>query len=789
VSRVTTVSRGLVLAILALALAPATAWAAGPALTLPITAVSFPDATHGYLSGYTGATSALSWTDNGGATWHASSITVPSIVAVAASADGSSITAVPGTYDALYNSVDNGRQWTPETSILSFSTESLTGVAYLDTRRVVVGYSGEKDALIASSVGSDPWGINVRVPVHLDSFGDPLPSKTWFSAIDAAPGGNVAWAVGNDSTLDTAPFDSLIRLTTDKGSTWATRTASSLGEITSVAAVDAQHAFIGRRSNSILRTTTGGADPINWQAIPITPNWPFSAAVNGIDALNADSVLAVGDGGHIAWSTNASADSPTWSVNTTATTNTLLGAKMIDANNWVVVGDHETILRTSNGGQTWTGSTAAAGPKVAITSPDSAHVLDATTISIEGTSSDGPGVGVYKVEVQLRNGLGQYWSGSAWTGTDQNWIQADSTDLAHGYDAWHKSISIPSIASAGGSLTIWARATDGLGTIGDKAIVGAAPTNDPTTRQSGKDRYGTAISIAQSAFPAYSGVRHLIIASGDSGHLPDALTAAGLAGVYNAPVLLVAPAYLDATIKAEIQKMPTGLAVHVIGGTPSVSASVYTKIKALSHVKSIERISGSDRYATAAAVARRMQSVTGVHPDVVLFTSGGDLFDPLIASTASFVKHYPVLLVARASVPAPTTSALAALAPKARYIVGSSNSVSDAVRDKLLVAPANRISGADINGDAAAFATTAKNLSWLDDANVGFAAAVPDAATGGVLMGRKNGPLLLVSRDAVPAVTSTWLTDHRVDITAGYIFGGPPTISDNVRTILQAAIN
>jgi putative cell wall-binding protein len=428
-----------------------------------------------------------------------------------------------------------------------------------------------------------------------------------------------------------------------------------------------------------------------------------------------------------------------------------------------------SISATFSGSQTAT--TVVSGTKVRITG---------TLRDIDGTAISGQ-AGSIVIQATPHGGSSWATSGTAITETGVTGSYVGTVTVASNADYRLR------FAGAGGY-------SESLSTPVLQATVDTStppPTPKPVDRLSGANRYLTAISIGQQAFPGWVGVRHVIIASGDNGHLPDALTAAGLAGVYNAPVLLSPTAYLDADLKAAIQAMPAGVQVHVVGGTPSVSAAVYTKIKALSKVAGIERIYGSDRYATAAAVARKMQSVMGVAnmPKTVLFTSGGDLLDPLIASTVSFKLHYPVLLVARTSVPAPTTSVLAALSPNERYIVGSVNSVSDTVRDRLFVAPGNRISGADINGDAVAFAERAKSLNWLGNANVGFAAAVPDAATGGALMGKRNGPMLLVGQSAVPQVTQDYLNAHNAEFSAGYIFGGAPTISDSVRASLLSFIN
>ena len=309
----------------------------------------------------------------------------------------------------------------------------------------------------------------------------------------------------------------------------------------------------------------------------------------------------------------------------------------------------------------------------------------------------------------------------------------------------------------------------------------------------GSNRYETAVKIGQSAYPGWSGVKHLVLASGDYAHQPDALTAAGLAGAYGAPVLLMPSNYLDPVVKAAIQAMPSGVQVHIVGGTPSISDAVATKVRALSKVKSVDRIYGADRYSTAAAVATRMKSVLGSHfPTTALLTNGANtslLFDPLIASTASAAKHYPVLLLKPTSVPSPTASALSTLKLSTRYVVGGTSAVSDTVLGSLSVPAGNRISGIGVAGDAAAFAEKAKALGWLTNTYVGFASAVPDAATGGAYMGKLGGSLLLVSAGSIPSVTSDYVTANKSSIQGGRAFGGTPSISEQVRTDLESLLN
>ena len=312
-------------------------------------------------------------------------------------------------------------------------------------------------------------------------------------------------------------------------------------------------------------------------------------------------------------------------------------------------------------------------------------------------------------------------------------------------------------------------------------------------RISGADRYGTAVAAASDVYPGWTGVKHVVIASGEDAHQPDALTAAGLAGAYDAPLLLVPTNYLHADVHAAIVAMPKGVRVHIVGGTAAVSAKVANLLKGISKVASVDRLSGVDRYSTAAAVANRMKSVLGSHlPRIALITNGQTqslLLDPLIASTASARMHIPVLLLRSSTVPAITRTTLSSLGLSTRYIVGSQAAVPESSRVNLGVPAGNRIAGVDVQCDATAFATRAGQLGWLSNAVLGFAAKVPDAATGGAYMGKRNGALLLVNPSSVPTTTCDHLTANFASISAGYLFGGPTSVTETVRLNLQSLIN
>jgi len=54
----------------------------------------------------------------------------------------------------------------------------------------------------------------------------------------------------------------------------------------------------------------------------------------------------------------------------------------------------------------------------------------------------------------------------------------------------------------------------------------------------GANRFEVAVNAAKDHWPGLVGIQHVIIVSGEDRALCDALSAAGLAGVYDAPILL-----------------------------------------------------------------------------------------------------------------------------------------------------------------------------------------------------------------------------------------------------------
>jgi hypothetical protein len=313
------------------------------------------------------------------------------------------------------------------------------------------------------------------------------------------------------------------------------------------------------------------------------------------------------------------------------------------------------------------------------------------------------------------------------------------------------------------------------------------------TRQSGSP-ISNAMYAAGYMYPGWTGVTDVVIASGGTATTAmfEAATAAGLAGAYKGPLLLVSPTSLSTAIRDTLIAMPDGIKVHIVGGTAGVSTSVLNAIKATPGVASVERISGSDRYNTAVAVATKMKSIMGPSfPTTALITSAessNKLADSVVASVVSAKQGFPILYVNSTSVPLVTNTALFDLGLSTRYVIGGTSTIPESVRSAVGAPPGNRISGATGADTAAIFGQTALTQGWLPGSHFG---AIQTAANGnwaGPYLAMRGGPMLFVNTTSGPAGTAWYLTSNRTRILKGYVFGPTSSVAESVRTTLLTLI-
>lgn len=312
--------------------------------------------------------------------------------------------------------------------------------------------------------------------------------------------------------------------------------------------------------------------------------------------------------------------------------------------------------------------------------------------------------------------------------------------------------------------------------------VGAARVSVPTERVAGADRFATAAAIAAKSYPSWSGVTHVIVASGDDRSAADPLSSGSLCWAYDAPLLLTSRTNTPGATRAALAAIVsanTTVTVHVVGGPASVPAA---------RIRELKRIVGSkgkveqpwlkgDRYTTSRGIAARVRQVaadTSRTIPAAVFVANGErrsaFWDVLAVSAVSRNTGIPVLLSGGAYVPTTTHSALASMPGTRRIIIGGTSAVSAGVYKS--VGGSARWAGATAYGTAAAVARRATVEGWSSPATFGVAVAMPDALAGAGLVGRAGGVLLLSDRVRISKPTWDLLSAPSMPLTRGYLLGG-----------------
>jgi len=201
-------------------------------------------------------------------------------------------------------------------------------------------------------------------------------------------------------------------------------------------------------------------------------------------------------------------------------------------------------------------------------------------------------------------------------------------------------------------------------------------------RMAGAVKTATAIYGTNYKKPNGMPVTDVIVVCGEDKAIVDSLSAASLAGWWQAPLLMTASAGLPVETANAIKAIRTGnggkVNIHVLGGTSVVTPGVYSKLSSLRGTAGkIERISGVNRYALSEKVAVRLASLMYADPYVdsypyEVYVANGEnpasFFDALAASSYCYSWNAPMLLTKNTSVPAETKRALQSTAYQGAWV-------------------------------------------------------------------------------------------------------------------------
>lgn len=336
---------------------------------------------------------------------------------------------------------------------------------------------------------------------------------------------------------------------------------------------------------------------------------------------------------------------------------------------------------------------------------------------------------------------------------------------------------------------------DGVAGIYDPAVSATTSVDiagpKRVDRVGGANRYEVAANMAATAYPGWVGLDDVIIACGEDRANADPLAAAGLSGVYDAPILLTETWRLNPTTKNTLTRIAAvnpGLRIRIVGGPGSVPPAVVSAMVAIPGVNSsVDRIGGADRYEVTANIANRMVGVLGSSniPGVLIVCGSNPsaFYDALAAGPIAANKHLPMLAVRPTSIPATVQNVLdGALLGKPRYVVSStayvSNSVYNSVGavDRFTTSADRYTASRDIANKAV------DTYGWLTPRETAIAAKLPDALTGGAFIGKKGSALLFTdSTTVMKSVPKSWITSKKAGILRGWVLGGPASVTEQVK--------
>lgn len=330
-------------------------------------------------------------------------------------------------------------------------------------------------------------------------------------------------------------------------------------------------------------------------------------------------------------------------------------------------------------------------------------------------------------------------------------------------------------AKAQGTVTITATSVNGITKTKTVKVI------PKTVRLSGTDRVATSLSICSAG---WTKTNNVIIANGRS--FADALAAGPLAYKLDAPILLTMndKEYLDASIMFQISKLGAKN-IYLIGGTGVINSGIESILKNL-YGYNVIRIAGSDRFGTAVAIAKRLDSLRGKSPTDVYIVNGMNYPDALSISTVAALKNAPILFTLPATssntLHATTSAYLKSISFNTGTVIGGAGAISNNVLTNLKSCGAKtttRISGKDRYLTSAAIYDSNKSL-FTKNHDFAFATgtAFPDALSGSVFAAKKGIPIFLVGPTG--ATTSTKASIQARLAQNLYVFGGPGAVADSL---------
>ena len=331
------------------------------------------------------------------------------------------------------------------------------------------------------------------------------------------------------------------------------------------------------------------------------------------------------------------------------------------------------------------------------------------------------------------------------------------------------------------------------------------PYDNLSTRLAGEDAVQTASIIASEAFGDSTWA---ILARDDD--FADAMSATGLAGALNAPIVLTDRHGLSSEAATTLSELGVEN-VYIIGGQGAMPGAFESQLRAIG-VSHAERIFGNEAYDTSAVCADRIAKLDNAC-DYAIVTYGQNFQDALSMSSFAYKYHVPIFLQtygSNSSYRHLTDDALAMLNGTGAYaqakvfVAGGAGAVSQDSAEHALdggLRGGQRLwgdSGYDTSEAIAEFMTDQHLLSagTICLASGALKPGGSDALAGAALAGKAGGIMLLTNGNADIESTDTTTVDGFLTANSSvaenvFILGGtyvmPTALKNTIDEILHAA--
>ncbi|WP_286166240.1 cell wall-binding repeat-containing protein [Peribacillus frigoritolerans] len=234
-------------------------------------------------------------------------------------------------------------------------------------------------------------------------------------------------------------------------------------------------------------------------------------------------------------------------------------------------------------------------------------------------------------------------------------------------------------------------------------------------------------------------------------------------------------------IKTEVALQP-GENTFTVEAVDLAGHKTVKEVKVYRGDDKVSRISGKDRYATAAAIS----SEGWEKSEIVFLAKGHEFADALAGVPLAAQYDAPVLLTDSKGLSAATKAELERLGAETVVILGGTGAVSANVEKQLndMGLETDRIFGKDRWATAAAIAEEVAP-DGSEDAVVVNGTSFADALAVASYAGQYGMPIVLSEKDKLPAASSQVLKDLGVENTL--VVGGQGALSDNVFKKLPGA--